>query len=31
MDTFKDRQDLEEMWGKGNAPWLVSGKAARGA
>jgi glucose-1-phosphate cytidylyltransferase len=21
MDTFKDRQDLEEQWGQGNAPW----------
>jgi len=22
MDTFKDRQDLEELWGSGNAPWV---------
>jgi len=23
MDTFKDRQDLEELWGQGKAPWKV--------
>jgi hypothetical protein len=26
MDTFKDRQDLEELWGSGNAPWCQAGK-----
>jgi len=29
MDTFKDRQDLEDLWGRGNAPWLVGGKLRR--
>jgi glucose-1-phosphate cytidylyltransferase len=23
MDTFKDRQNLEELWGQGKAPWKV--------
>src|SRR5579884_192035 len=23
MDTFKDRQDLEELWGTGKAPWKI--------
>jgi glucose-1-phosphate cytidylyltransferase len=23
MDTFKDRQDLEELWGQGKAPWKI--------
>jgi len=23
MDTFKDRQDLEELWSQGQAPWQV--------
>jgi glucose-1-phosphate cytidylyltransferase len=23
MDTFKDRQDLEELWGQGSPPWKV--------
>lgn len=23
MDTFKDRQELENLWGSGNAPWYV--------
>ncbi len=23
MDTFKDRQSLESLWGSGNAPWHV--------
>jgi hypothetical protein len=21
MDTFKDRQDLEELWSQGQPPW----------
>jgi hypothetical protein len=23
MDTFKDRQQLDSLWGSGNAPWHV--------
>jgi glucose-1-phosphate cytidylyltransferase len=23
MDTFKDRQELEDLYGRGNAPWVV--------
>ena len=23
MDTFKDRQQLEEIYGRGNAPWQL--------
>ena len=23
MDTFKEKQDLEDMFGRGNAPWAV--------
>jgi glucose-1-phosphate cytidylyltransferase len=23
MDTFKDRQELESLWGSGHAPWYV--------
>jgi glucose-1-phosphate cytidylyltransferase len=23
MDTFKERQDLEDLYGRGNAPWTV--------
>lgn len=23
MDTFKDRQSLESLWGSGSAPWHV--------
>jgi glucose-1-phosphate cytidylyltransferase len=23
MDTFKDRQDLEELWGQAKAPWKI--------
>ena len=22
MDTFKDRQDLEELWNQGSPPWI---------
>jgi glucose-1-phosphate cytidylyltransferase len=33
MDTFKDRQELESLWGSGFAPWHVwgnNGKSANG-
>jgi len=33
MDTFKDRQELETLWGSGAAPWHVwkgNGKASNG-
>ena len=33
MDTFKDRQELESLWGSGSAPWHVwkdNGKSANG-
>jgi glucose-1-phosphate cytidylyltransferase len=23
MDTFKERQELEDVYGRGNAPWAV--------
>jgi glucose-1-phosphate cytidylyltransferase len=23
MDTFKEKQDLEDVFGRGNAPWAV--------
>jgi glucose-1-phosphate cytidylyltransferase len=23
MDTFKEKQDLEDLFGRGNAPWAV--------
>jgi len=26
MDTFKDRQDLEDLWGQGKPPWDVQDK-----
>jgi glucose-1-phosphate cytidylyltransferase len=29
MDTFKDRQDLEELWGHGQAPWTLPGATRR--
>jgi glucose-1-phosphate cytidylyltransferase len=27
MDTFKDRQDLEDLWGAGKPPWTLAGRA----
>ena len=26
MDTFKEKQSLDDLWGRGDAPWLVWGK-----
>ena len=31
MDTFKDRQQLEEIYGQGNAPWEVWKASQNGA
>lgn len=29
MDTLRDKRELEELWEKGNAPWLPSAQAVR--
>lgn len=30
MDTFKERQQLEDLWSRGNAPWQVWAKSGNG-